>query len=159
LPNFPLCHKGEEDDVRFLTRVEQEARNIVGSYTCMEHEACLTSIPNNGCLNCVLELAGVSYGLRLVSVSVEVLKKRKEDVVAKVLGKRPKVDEKKCAMAAKISRSRAGAGSKRSSGGDILPVKSVKLSKAIVSHAFWRSWSALGVLKAVKSAEVANQFT
>jgi hypothetical protein len=58
LPNFPLHHKGEKDDVRFLARVEQEARNIVGGYTHVEHEACLTSIPNNGRLNHVLELTG-----------------------------------------------------------------------------------------------------
>jgi hypothetical protein len=46
LPNFPLCHEGEKDGVRFLARVEQEARNIVGGYTRAEYKACLTSIPN-----------------------------------------------------------------------------------------------------------------
>jgi hypothetical protein len=132
LPNFPLCHEGEKDDVRFLARVEQEARNIVGSYMRAEHEAFLTSIPNNGFLNRVLELTGVSYGPHPVPISVEVLKKRKADTAVKVSGKHLKVAEKKIALAVKISRSRIGAGSKRPSGGDVLPVKSAKLSKGVV---------------------------
>jgi hypothetical protein len=111
LPNFPLRREGEEDDVRFLARVEQEARNIVDGYTRAEHEARLTSITNNSRLNRVLELVGVSYGPCPVPVSTEVLKKRKVDAIAKVSGKRPKVAEK-IALAAKISESRARASSK-----------------------------------------------
>jgi hypothetical protein len=130
LPKFPLRHEGEEDDLWFLVRVEQEARNIVGGYTRVEHEACLASIPNNGHLNCVLELAGVSYGPHPVPVLAEVA-----DVIVKVSGKRPKVAEKKIAMAVKISRLRVGAGLKRSSDGDILPIKLVKLSKGVISRA------------------------
>jgi hypothetical protein len=84
LPNFPLCRKGEEDDVRFLARVKQEARYIVDGYTHVEHETCLTSIPNNGRLNRVLELTGVSYGPRPVPILAEVLKKRKVDEAVKV---------------------------------------------------------------------------
>jgi hypothetical protein len=110
LPNFPLRHEGEKDDVRFLARVEQEARNIVGGYTCAEHEACLASILSNGNLNHVLELTGACYGLHLVPISVEVLKKRKADAAAKVLGKRPKVVEKKITLATKIFGSRTGTG-------------------------------------------------
>jgi hypothetical protein len=34
LSRFPLPR---EDDIRLLVRVKQEARNIMGSYTCMEH--------------------------------------------------------------------------------------------------------------------------
>jgi hypothetical protein len=135
LPNFRLRHEGEKDDVRFLVRVEQEARNIVGSYTRTEHEAYLISIPNNGRLNRVLELARVSYGPRPVPVSAEVLKKRKAYVAAKVLGKRLKVAEKKIAFTVKISGSRAGAGSKQPSGGDALSVKLAKLSKGVVPRA------------------------
>jgi hypothetical protein len=135
LPNFPLRRKGEKDDVRFLPRVEQEAKNIVGGYTCVEHEACLASIPNNDRLNCVLKLAGVSYGPRPVPVSAEVLKKRKAGAATKVSGKRPKVAEKKIALAMKISGLRAGAGSKRPFGGDVLPVKSAKLSKGVIPRA------------------------
>jgi hypothetical protein len=112
LPNFPLRREGEKDDVRFLARVEQEARNIVGGYTCTEHEAYLASIPNNGRLNHVLELTWVSYGPRPMPVSAEVLKKRKADATLKVLDNRPKVAKKKIALAVKISRSRVGAGSK-----------------------------------------------
>jgi hypothetical protein len=62
---------------------------------------------------------------------LEVLKKRKADATAKVSGKNPKVTEKKGAMPAKVSGSRASAGLKRSSGADILPVKSVKLRKGL----------------------------
>jgi hypothetical protein len=51
LPKFPPRREGEEDDVRLLARVEQEARNIVGCYTRTEHEACFASIPNNDRLN------------------------------------------------------------------------------------------------------------
>jgi hypothetical protein len=95
LPNFPLRHEDEEDDVKFLARVEQEAKNIVGSYTCTEHEACITSIPNNGRLNRVLEIVGVSCGPDPVPISAEVLKKREADGAVKVSGKRPKVVERK----------------------------------------------------------------
>jgi hypothetical protein len=109
LPNLPLCR---EDEVQFLMRVEQEARNIVGGYTRTEHEACIASIPNNGRLNRVLEIGGLSYGPRPVPVSAEALKKRKEDAAAKVSGKRPKVAEKKGAMAVKVFGSRVSAGSK-----------------------------------------------
>jgi hypothetical protein len=63
----------------------------VGIYTHTEHEACIASVLNNGCLNCVLEVAGVSYGHHPVPVSVEVLKKRKANTAVKVLAKRPKV--------------------------------------------------------------------
>jgi hypothetical protein len=41
LPRFPICREHDEDDIKFLVIVEQEARVIVGSYTCMEHEACM----------------------------------------------------------------------------------------------------------------------
>jgi hypothetical protein len=41
LPRFPLSREDDEDDINFLVRVEQEARFIVGSYTCAEHEACI----------------------------------------------------------------------------------------------------------------------
>jgi hypothetical protein len=112
LPNFPLRHKDEEDDVQFLTRVEQKARNILGGYTCTEHEAYIASLPNNGHLNRILKVAGVSYGPHLVHVSAEVLKKRKVDATAKVLGKRTKVAEKKGAVLAKVSGSCVSAGSK-----------------------------------------------
>jgi hypothetical protein len=75
---------------------------------------------------------GVSYGPRPVPILAEVLKKRKADAAAKVLGKHPKVAEKKIALAMKISGSRTGASFKRPSGGNILPVKSTKLSKGAI---------------------------
>jgi hypothetical protein len=67
----------------------------VGGYTCAEHEAYITSLPNNSHLNHVLDVAGVAYGPRPVPVFTEVLKKRKADATVKVSAKRPKVTEKK----------------------------------------------------------------
>jgi hypothetical protein len=37
LPRFPLSHEDDEDDIKFVARVEQDARVIVGSYTHTEH--------------------------------------------------------------------------------------------------------------------------
>jgi hypothetical protein len=95
LPHVHLRHEGDKDDVKFLARVEQEARNIVGSYTRMEHKACIASLSNNNRSNCVLEVAGVGYGPRPMPISAVVLKKRKADAAAKVLGQRPKIAKKK----------------------------------------------------------------
>jgi hypothetical protein len=132
LPRFPLFHKDGEDDTRLLVRVKQEARNIIDNYTCTEHEACIASLTNNGCLNHMLEIAGVAYGPRSVPISPEVLKKRKADAATKVLAKRLNVYEKKGAELAKVSRVRASGGSKRPSGAYVLPAKSVKLSNGTV---------------------------
>jgi hypothetical protein len=41
LPKFVAARGDGEDDANFLARVEKEARVVVGSYTCPEHEACL----------------------------------------------------------------------------------------------------------------------
>jgi hypothetical protein len=100
-----------------------------------EHEACTTSLPNNGRLNRVLEVVGVAYGSCPMPVSAEVLKKREADAIAKVLAKRPKVTEKKGAGLAKVSGLHASGGSKWPSGADIPPAKSAKLSKGIVPRA------------------------
>jgi hypothetical protein len=75
LPRFPISHEDDEDDIKFLARVEQEARVVVGSYTCTEHKACLTGLQNNSHLNHVLELVRVAYGPRPVPISTKVLKK------------------------------------------------------------------------------------
>jgi hypothetical protein len=122
LPRFPLSREDGEDDTRLLARVEQEVRNIMDSYTCTEHKACIASLPNNGRLNCVLEVAGVAYGPFPVPISTEVLKKRK-------------VDEKKGVELSKVSRAHASGGSKWPSVADVLPAKSTKLSKGTVPHA------------------------
>jgi hypothetical protein len=132
LPSFPLSC---EDGVKLIVRVEQEARNIMGGYVHAEHEACTTSLPNNGRLNRVLEVVGVAYGSCPLPVSAEVLKKREADAIAKVLAKRPKVTEKKGAGLAKVSGLHASGGSKWPSGADIPPAKSAKLSKGIVPRA------------------------
>jgi hypothetical protein len=44
LPGFPLSYKDHEDDARFLARVEQEARTIVGSYMHAKHESCIVGL-------------------------------------------------------------------------------------------------------------------
>jgi hypothetical protein len=105
---------------------------IVGSYTHTEHKACIAGLQNNGRLNRVLELAGVAYGPRLVPVSAEVLKKRKEDATGKVLVKCPKVPEKKWMEIVKVIVAQVKGGLKRSSDVDISSAKSVKLSKNII---------------------------
>jgi hypothetical protein len=45
--------------------VELKAENIVGSYSHMEHEACIKSLPNEGHLKWVFEVAGIAYGPQL----------------------------------------------------------------------------------------------
>jgi hypothetical protein len=135
LPRFPLFREDGEDDASLLARVEQEARNIVGSYTRAEHEACVSGLPNNGHLNRVLELTGVAYGPRPTPASAEVLKKRKAEASGNVLAKRPKAPEKKSTEPVKVSGAHAKGGLKRPLGADILPTKSVNLSKGIVPHA------------------------
>jgi hypothetical protein len=115
-----------------MARVEREARNIVGSYTCAEHEACISGLPNNGRLNRVLKLAGVAYGPHSVPVSAEVLKRRKAQASGKVLAKRPKGHEKRGTEPAKVSAARAKGGLKQPLGVDIVAAKSAKLSKGII---------------------------
>jgi hypothetical protein len=94
LPRFAVAHNDNEDDTKFLARVEKEGRVLVGSYTRPEHKACAV-LPNNGCLNRVLELSGVAYGPCLAPIFAEVLKKRKVDSIGKTASKRPKTLEKK----------------------------------------------------------------
>jgi hypothetical protein len=86
-------------------------------------------------LNHVLKDVGVAYGPCPVPVSAEVLKKWKADAVVKVSAKCSKVPEKKGAEPVKVSRARASGGPKWPSGADILPVKSMKLSKGTAPHA------------------------
>jgi hypothetical protein len=132
LPSFPLSHKEGQDDVQLLVRVQQEARNIVGRYTCAEHEACIVSLPNNSRLNHVFDVAGVAYGPHPVPISAEVLKKRKVDAAVKVSTKCPKVTEKKGAGLTKLSGSHVSGSSKQPSGVDIPPAKLAKLSKGTI---------------------------
>jgi hypothetical protein len=112
LPRFSLFREDGEDEACLLVRVEQEARNIVGSYTRAEHEACVSGLCNNGHLNRVLELAGVANGPRPAPTSAEVLKKRKAEASGKVLAKHPKAHEKKSIEHAKVSGARAKGGLK-----------------------------------------------
>jgi hypothetical protein len=134
LPRFLLSHEDGEDDAQLLARVKQEARNILGSYTRIEHKACVANLSNNGRLNHVLKVAGVSYGHHPVPISAEVLRKSKADAAAIVWGKRPKVTKKKGVVLVKVSGSRASADLKWPSGVDILLAKSMKLSKGTIPH-------------------------
>jgi hypothetical protein len=69
LPRFSMLHDDGEDDAQLLARVEQEATNIMDSYTRATHEACVASLSNNIHLNHMLEVVGVSYGPRPVPIS------------------------------------------------------------------------------------------
>jgi hypothetical protein len=77
----------------------------VGSYTHLEHDACITSLCNGGHLNHVFELAGVAYGPRLVPGSnafTEASKKRKADATGKAPAKRTRASKKKKGESAKV---------------------------------------------------------
>jgi hypothetical protein len=154
LPRFPLSREDDEDDTHFVVRVEQEARNIVGGYTHMEHKACIASLPNNSRLNCVLEVVGVAYGSHPVPISTEVLKKRKVDATVNVLAKRSKAPEKKGAETAKVSGAHVSGGLKWPSGVAILPAKSMKLSKGTIPHAIASAATARIMLETRSSANL-----
>jgi hypothetical protein len=64
LPKFRVVRSDEEGDIKFLTRVELEVENVVGSYSCPKPGACIKSLPNGGWLNRVFELPGDADGLR-----------------------------------------------------------------------------------------------
>jgi hypothetical protein len=147
LPKFAVAREDDEDNAGFLTRVEKEARVLVGSYTRLEHEACAI-LPNNDRLNCILELAGVAYGPRPTPVSVEVLKKMKADSVGKTVPKRPKAIEKKRADSAKGSVAPGKVGVKRPSDANVASLKSVKLSKKTIPHTIASAVVAHGTLMA-----------
>jgi hypothetical protein len=136
LPRFPLSREDQEDDTSLLARVEQEARTIVGSYTRVEHEACVADLQNNGHLNHVLKLTGVAYGPHLALVTAKVLKKRKADATRKVLAKCPKAHEKKGTVPAKVAAMHVKGGPKWPLDVDILSAKSAKLSKSIIPRTF-----------------------
>jgi hypothetical protein len=64
LPEFPFTKfQGERDD-DFLARVELGAENVIDSYDCVEHDACVLALPNGGRLNRVFGKVGVTYGPR-----------------------------------------------------------------------------------------------
>jgi hypothetical protein len=128
LPRFAVACEDDEDTAKFLARVEKEARVLVGSYTCPEHEACATLL-NNSRLNRTLELTGVAYGPRLVPVSTEVLKKRKVDSIGKTELKRPMALEKKRADLGETFTAPGKICVKRPSDTSMASLKSAKLGK------------------------------
>jgi hypothetical protein len=86
LPKLRAVRFNNEDDVKFLARVELEGENVVGAYSHHEHEACSKCLPSGGRLNRVFELTGVTYGSRLeprTEANVEASKKRKVDAYGK----------------------------------------------------------------------------
>jgi hypothetical protein len=99
LPKFAtVCKNDNEDDVQFLARPKLEAEGIVGSYTKVEHDACLAHVCNRGLLNCVFELAGVAYGshdMPGTNEFSEALRKRKLDATRKNQSKHTKAAGKK----------------------------------------------------------------
>jgi hypothetical protein len=98
LMKFRVVCSNDEDDIQCFARVELEAENVVGSYSCPEHEACVKCLPNRGWLNHVFELARVVYRPRLkpgTEAHTEASKKRKVDAQSKTSGKRAKAPMKK----------------------------------------------------------------
>jgi hypothetical protein len=76
-----------------LARIELEAESIVGSYSRLEHDACIVGVLNRGRLNRIFELAGVAYRPCTVpgnEAYTEALKKRKADAAGKTSAKRAK---------------------------------------------------------------------
>jgi hypothetical protein len=113
LPKFTaVCKDNNEDDVQFLARVELEAEGIVGSYTKVEHNACLVHVRNGGRLNHVFEIVGAADGPRVVPDTdefTEAVRERKLDAAGKNPSKRPKAVVKKKMDAVKIVLSRGKA--------------------------------------------------
>jgi hypothetical protein len=98
LPKFVAARKDDEDDVKFLARIELDAEGIVGSYTLPEHDACFIGLCNGGRLNHVFKPVGVAYRPHLVPSSdafIEASKKRKADAAGKAPVKRPRASGKK----------------------------------------------------------------
>jgi hypothetical protein len=61
LPEFPLARAEGENNDRLLERVELEVENDVGGYNQTEHDACIKSLRNRGCLNRAFEKVRVAY--------------------------------------------------------------------------------------------------
>jgi hypothetical protein len=138
LPKFVAAHRDGEDEADFLARVELEAKVIVGSYTCPEHDACIAGLENNGRLYRVLELARLAYEPRSIPCSnapTEVSKKRKMDATGKGLLKCPRAPRKKVAKTTKTSVPQEKPSLKRPSDMDLSMAKSAKLSKKTMPHA------------------------
>jgi hypothetical protein len=106
LPKFIAIHKDDnEDDVQFLVRVELEAEGIIGSYTKVEHVACLVDMRNGGRLNHVFGLAAVTCEPHPVPGTDEFTKavrKRKLDATGNNPSKWLKAVGKKKMEAAKV---------------------------------------------------------
>jgi hypothetical protein len=147
LSRFVVAREDDEDDVKFLARAEKEARVLGGSYTRPEHKAYAVLL-NNGCLNRVLELAGVAYGPHPVSVSVEVLKKRKVDSVGKTISKGLKALEKKRAKSIKTSAASVKIDVKQPFDVNVASPESTKLCKKTIPHTIASAADAHGTLLA-----------
>jgi hypothetical protein len=135
LPKFVAARK---DDIKFLVRVELDAKVIVGSYTCLDHDASIAGLHNEGRLNRVFELARVAYGPHPVPSSdafTEASKKRKIESVRKVLVKHRKAHEKKKVETAKTFTPQGKVSLKRPSDMEVASMKSAKVSKKTVPHA------------------------
>jgi hypothetical protein len=98
LPKFVVVRKDNEDDIQFLAQVELEGERIVGSYTRLEHDACIVNLHSGGRLNRVFDLAEVAYGPRPEPGTEEFTKaskKRTMDAARKNLSKHARVLKKK----------------------------------------------------------------
>jgi hypothetical protein len=113
LPKFAAVRKDDnKDDVKFLERVELEAKGIVGSHTKAEHDACLAHVCNRGRLNHIFKPAGVAYGPRVVPSTdefIEAMQNMKLDTAGKNPSKRPTAVGKKKMDVVRIAPSRGKA--------------------------------------------------
>jgi hypothetical protein len=128
LPEFHEAKAEEESDAQFLAKVELEAENILGTYTCTEHDACIRSLPNGRRLSRVFEMAGVAYAPRPqpgTEASAKAGKRRKADAYGKTTRKRVKVAAKKKATP-QVTLPRAKSGLKRPFDAELALAKPVK---------------------------------
>jgi hypothetical protein len=124
--------------------VELEEDNIIGSYTHVEHDACIKSLPNGSRLNQIFEKAGIMYTScpqPSTDTSAEALRKRKVDAYGKPVGKRAKVAAKRKATPVKTTVPKAMSDAKRPSDIKLALVKPVKKMKkfALASSTFQAS--------------------
>jgi hypothetical protein len=132
LSKFVAVRKDDEDNVKFLARVEPEAKGIVGSYTHPEHDTCLASLHNRGQLNHVFELAGVAYGSRVVPGTdefTEVSRKRRMDATGKNPIKHARTSGKKKVEIVKAAAPRGKASLKRPFNAEVASARAAKQSK------------------------------
>jgi hypothetical protein len=132
IPDFLVDRLPDETNDRFRVRVELAVKNVVGSYACGEHDACIMVVLNEGRLSWVFEQADVPYGPRLEpgsEASKETMIKRKNDAGEGPMSKCEKVSGQKSTALKPPTTSRGtGAASSKAA------LSKIASSKAAPSH-------------------------